>query len=302
MRRQDREVIHSEHTVGDLIREWRTRRHMSQLDLASEAGISQRHLSFLESGRAVPSREMVIRLAEGLDIPLRHRNRILLAAGFAPQYSERQLADPLLSPAMEAVRLVLKGHEPYPAFAVDVRWNMIVANDMVAPFLTSIEDARLLEPPINVLRLCLHPKGLAPQIGNLAEWKAHLLERLRRQNDAFADPELERLEDELRGYPGGVSHTRAIQKESTAIAHVLRLRMGNEVLSFISTITTFGTPLDVTLSELAIECFFPADERTRAALGQLTASRRGQPDRHDHTAVPVPSGPHLSQNSFLTEG
>jgi transcription regulator MmyB-like protein len=210
---------------------------------------------------------------------------MLLAAGFAPQYSERQLADPLLSPAMEAVRLVLKGHEPYPAFAVDVRWNMIVANGMVAPFLATVEDTRLLEPPVNVLRLCLHPKGLAPQIANLPEWRAHLLERLKRQNDTFADPGLERLEDELRGYPGGVSHTRAVQNECTPIAHILRLRAGNEMLSFISTITTFGTALDVTLAELAIESFFPADEQTRGALGRLMAKRGEQSGRHDYGSV-----------------
>jgi transcriptional regulator with XRE-family HTH domain len=262
-------MIHTENPFGDIVREWRTRRRMSQLDLAGETDISQRHLSFLESGRATPSREMVIRLAEGLDIPLRHRNLMLLAAGFAPQYSDRPLADPMLSPAMATVNLVLRGHEPYPAFAVDARWNMVAANNAVTHFLAGVRDESLLRPPINVLRLCLHPKGLAPKIVNLAEWKAHILARLKRQNDTFADSVLVELEDELRAYPGGVSRTRPLHNDGSAIAHTLKLEFNGELLSFISTITVFGTALDVTLSELAIESFFPADEATRFALQKL---------------------------------
>jgi transcriptional regulator with XRE-family HTH domain len=261
--------------IGDLIREWRTRRRMSQLDLAGEADISQRHLSFLESGRAAPSRDMVIRLADGLDVPLRHRNRMLLAAGFAPHYGERPLADPSLSPALETVKLVLKGHEPFPAFAVDSRWNMVAANDAVGPLIAGIDDPGLLDPPANVMRLCLHPKGLASRILNLAEWKAHLLARLKRQNETFADPRLEELEEELRAYSGGVSQGRIVHDEGTAIAHILRLKFGRDVLSFISTITVFGTALDVTLSELAIESFFPADPETSAILTQLARKRSG---------------------------
>ncbi|WP_274630691.1 helix-turn-helix domain-containing protein [Arvimicrobium flavum] len=243
---------------------------MSQLDLAGEAEISQRHLSFVESGRAAPSRDMVIRLAEGLDIPLRQRNRMLLAAGFAPHYSERPVNGPSLAPAMDTVRAVLKGHEPCPAIAVDRHWNMIASNEAIAPFLAGVEDPSLLQPPVNVLRLSLHPKGVAPHIVNLAEWKAHLLERLRRQVDTSGDSTLEELESELRAYPGGVSQTRIVHNEGTAIAHMLRLKAGDAVLSFISTITVFGTPLDVTLSELAIESFFPADEPTRMALQRLS--------------------------------
>ena len=261
----------SQANVGAMIREWRTRRRMSQLDLAGEAAISQRHLSFVERGRAAPSRDMVIRLAEGLDVPLRQRNRMLLAAGFAPHYGERALADSAMGPAMETVRAVLKGHEPCPAIAVDRHWTMIAANGALAPFLAGIGEPSLLRPPVNVLRLSLHPRGLAPRIVNLAEWKAHLLERLKRQNAAFGDPALEALETELRAYPGGVSPTRIVHNAGTAIAHMLRLRAGDAVLSFISTITVFGTPLDVTLSELAIESFFPADESTRMALQKLTA-------------------------------
>ena len=255
--------------IGELIREWRMRRRMSQLDLAGEAEISQRHLSFLESGRAAPSRDMVIRLSERLEIPLRQRNRLLLSAGFAPGYGESRLDDASFAPAMDAVRLVLKGHEPNPAIAVDRNWNMVAANRSLAPLLSDIADASLLEPPVNVLRLSLHPQGVAPRIVNLAEWRAHLLERLRRQNETFADPALEELERELRSYPGGVTQTRPIHNEGTAIAHMLKLRVGDAVLSLISTITVFGTPLDVTLSELAIESFFPADAATRMALDRL---------------------------------
>jgi len=268
-------VTGNANAVGGLIRQWRTRRRMSQLDLASETDISQRHLSFLESGRAAPSRDMVIRLADGLDVPLRHRNRLLMAAGFAPYYGERPLVDPSLSPALETVKLVLKGHEPFPAFAVDSRWNMVTANDAVGPLLAGVEDPALMEPPVNVLRLCLHPKGLAPLIVNLAEWRAHLLARLKRQNEAFADPLLEDLEEELRAYPGGVSHGRIVYDEGTAIAHILRLKAGTDVLSFISTITVFGTALDVTLSELAIESFFPADPETAAVLTHMARNRSG---------------------------
>jgi transcriptional regulator with XRE-family HTH domain len=260
-------ISDSDLSVGGLIREWRTRRRMSQLDLAAEAEISQRHLSFVESGRAAPSRDMVLHLAERLDIPLRQRNRLLLAAGFAPSFSERALGDASLSPAMDAVRMVLKGHAPSPALAVDRHWTLVAANAAVAPLLADIDDASLLKPPVNVLRLSLHPGGLAPRIVNLAEWRGHLLARLRRQNEAFADPVLETLEQELRSYPGGVSLSLPVRNEASAIAHLLRLKVGGAVLSFISTITVFGTPLDVTLSELAIESLFPADERTRAALG-----------------------------------
>jgi transcriptional regulator with XRE-family HTH domain len=257
-------------SVGELIREWRTRRRMSQLDLAGEAEISQRHLSFVESGRAAPSREMVIRLSERLEIPLRQRNRLLLVAGFAPGYGESRLDDASFAPAMEAVRMVLAGHEPNPAAAVDRNWNLVAANRAIGPLLAGVADASLLEPPVNVLRLSLHPGGMAPRIVNLGEWRAHLLERLRRQNEIFADPALEELERELRSYPGGVTQTRPIHNEGTAIAHMLKLRVGDATLSLISTITVFGTPLDVTLSELAIESFFPADEATRMALERLS--------------------------------
>ncbi len=251
---------------GVLLREWRVRRRRSQLDLANEAEISQRHLSFLESGRARPSRDMVLHLAQQLDIPLRERNRLLLAAGFAPQYGERQLDDPSLAPARAAVRLVLKGHEPNPAIAIDRSWHMVDANAAIAPLLAGVADPALLKPPVNVLRLSLHPEGLAPQIVNLREWRDHLLDRLGRQIDATGDPALRELERELSGYPAGPKTQSAADSGIAGIAHPLKLRVGAEVLTFISTTTIFGTPLDVTLSELAVESFFPADEATAALL------------------------------------
>lgn len=258
-------------TAGMMIREWRQRRRMSQLDLALDAEISQRHLSFVESGRAKPSREMVLKLAEHMSVPLRQRNRLLMAAGFAPSYGERSLDDPALKPALAAVELVLKGHEPFPAIAVDKGWNMVLANMAIAPFLADVEDAGLLEPPVNVLRLSLHPKGLAPRIVNLDRWRTHLIERLRLQIDASADPALEALERELSAYPGRPRGAGRAYDAAANVAVPLKLRAQDRILSFISTITVFGTPLDVTLSELAIESFFPADAETGEFLRTLAA-------------------------------
>ncbi len=253
----------NEAAVGQIIRHWRGRRRLSQLDLALEAEISQRHLSFVESGRAAPSRPMVLQLAESLKLPLRERNRMLLAAGYAPVFPERRLDDPALANARAAVRLVLKGHEPFPALAVDRHWNMVDANAAIGPFLELVRAPDLLQPPVNVLRLCLHPQGLSASILNLGEWRHHLLERLRRQIDASGDAGLVELERELASYPGRQPPPRHAE---ALIAVPLRLRRGEDVLSFISTITVFGTPVDVTLSELAIESFFPADPETARIL------------------------------------
>src|SRR5215831_17695493 len=186
--------------VGEHLREWRQRRHLSQLDLAGDAEISARHLSFVETGRSSPSRDMVLHLAERLDVPLRERNVLLVAAGYAPAYTERSLDDPALAGVRKAVDLVLAGHAPYPALAIDRHWTLVSANEAVAPLLTGV-DAELLEPPVNVLRLSLHPAGLAPRIANLPEWRGHLLERLRRQIEVSGDAELARLMAELRAYP-----------------------------------------------------------------------------------------------------
>ncbi|MFI0846946.1 helix-turn-helix domain-containing protein [Mesorhizobium sp. IMUNJ 23232] len=259
---------------GPLIREWRARRRMSQLDLAMEAEISQRHLSFVESGRAKPSREMVLHLAERLALPLRETNRLLLAAGYAPGFVENGLDEPAMAPALAAVETVLRAHEPNPAVAVDRHWNLVRANAALAPFLAGVADPALLAPPMNVLRLSLHPQGVAPLIVNFAEWRDHIVERLRRLNQAVADPVIMELERELRGYPVPKRlGPPASARDYSPIAVPLRVRMNDITLSFISTITVFGTPLDVTLSELAIESFFPADEATAEAMRAMAAER-----------------------------
>ncbi len=253
--------------VGDLLREWRQRRRMSQLHFAVEAEISSKHLSFLETGRSQPSREMVLHLAELLDVPLRERNSLLIAAGFAPMFKEHALNDPALQPAREAVELVLKGHQPYPAIAVDRHWQLVAANDAANSFMAGVSPA-LLTPPINVLRISLHPDGMAPRIVNLAEWRSHLLSRLRRQIDVSADATLVELLKELSEYPAP-AHTAEPAPSAVSFAVPFRLATDAGVLSFISTTTVFGTPVDVTLSELAIEAFFPADPATAAALRSL---------------------------------
>lgn len=271
--------------VGNLLRDWRRRRRLSQLDLACEAEISTRHLSFLETGRSSPSREMVLRLAEQLGVPLRERNRLLVAAGFAPIFQERTLDDPTLRSARRVVELVLAGHEPFPALAVDRHWTLVASNRAVAPLLEGVEPA-LLAAPVNVLRLSLHPRGLAPRIVNQAEWRTHLLARLRRQIDASADPILRELLNELSGYPmsreneysaasdtdhAGTDHA---DTDYAGVAVPLRLAAGGEVLSFLSTTTVFGTPVDITLSELALESFFPADATTADALNRVAQAGR----------------------------
>jgi transcriptional regulator with XRE-family HTH domain len=254
--------------VGRHIREWRQRRRMSQLNLALEAEISTRHLSFLETGRAQPSREMVLHLCERLDVPLRERNTLLVAAGYAPIFAQRPLEDPSLAPARAAVEQVLRGHEPYPALAIDRAWTMVSANRAVKPLLAGV-SAPLLKPPLNVLRLSLHPDGLAPRIANLAEWRAHLMDRLRHQIDITADPGLENLMNELRRYPAPHSSAPATPNGLGGVAVPLRIVTDAGRLSFLSTTTVFGTPVDVTLSELAIESFFPADDATAQALHKI---------------------------------
>jgi transcriptional regulator with XRE-family HTH domain len=258
--------------VGDHLRDWRQRRRMSQLDLALEAEISTRHLSFMETGRAHPSRDMVLRLAERLDVPLRERNTLLVAAGFAPVFPQRSLDDPALTEARKAVDLILKGHEPFPALVVDRGWNLVAANRMVGPLMSGA-DPDLLQAPINVLRLTLHPRGLAPQIANLDAWRAHILERLRREAAITADKGLADLLTELRAYPtSNPLRARAPSDEFSGIAIPFQFRRGDQVLSFLSTTTIFGTPVDVTLSELTLETFFPADAATAAALHALAAA------------------------------
>lgn len=255
--------------VGAHLREWRQRRHLSQLDLAGDAEISARHLSFVETGRAAPSRDMVLRLAERLDVPLRERNVLLVAAGFAPAFPNRPLDDPALKAARDAINVVLRAHEPYPALAVDRHWNLVSANRMVAPLLAGI-PTDLMGQPFNVMRLSFHPEGLAPRTVNLAEWCSHLLERLHRQCEATADPELVKLYNDLKAVPIPARRTPASAADNVAIP--FQMRFGGDVLSFISTTMIFGTPVDITLSEIALETFFPADEFTATKMREIAAA------------------------------
>ncbi len=253
--------------IGEHLREWRQRRHLSQLDLAVDAEISARHLSFVETGRSAPSRDMVLKLAERLDVPLRERNVLLVAAGFAPAFPQRALDDPALKAAREAINLVLKAHEPNPALAYDRHWNLVSANRMVAPLLEGIPQ-RLLGQPFNILRLAFHPEALAPRTVNLAEWCGHLLERLHRQCEATADPELIKLYSELKAFPIP-ARSGPLPPDNVAIP--FKLRHDGEVLSFFSTTMVFGTPVDITLSELALETFFPADNLTADRMRTIAA-------------------------------
>src|SRR3954447_16818756 len=250
--------------IGALLRDWRLRRRMSQLDLALGAGGSARPVSFVETGRPRPSAEVVVQLAEHLDVPLRDRTALLLAAGYAPAYAQRDLEEPEMGPVREAIDRVLRGHEPFPALVIDRHWGLVAANRPVG-LLMAGAAGHLLEPPVNVLRLSLHPEGLAPRILNLGEWRAHLLDRLGRQAVVSGDPALFALHEELAAYPGG-ERGHAPDLEAGAIAVPLRLGVDGDELAFISTATTFGTATDVTVSELAIESFFPADARTAKAL------------------------------------
>jgi transcriptional regulator with XRE-family HTH domain len=253
--------------VGHLLRVWRERRRLSQLELANGAGVSARHLSFVETGRARPTTAMILRLAEHLDVPLREQNRLLLAGGFAPAHPERSLDEPSMAAVHEAVERVLAGHAPFPALVVDRGWDLVSANEPVYALLEGVAP-ELLEPPVNVIRLTLHPDGLSSRILNLGEWRDHLLHRLGRELAATGDSRLHGLLDELRGpeEPGQPAATHA-----DALVVPLRLRVaGVGELSMFSTTTVFGTPYEVTLSELAIESFYPADPATRERLTRLS--------------------------------
>lgn len=242
---------------------------MSQLDLASEAGISQRHLSFVESGRSQPSRDMVLHLAEHLAIPVRERNAVLLAAGYAPVYRERALDDHDMEAVRRAVELILRGHEPHPALAVDRHWNLVSANRAVDFLLRGVDPA-LLSPPVNVLRLSLHPQGLGPRIVNYRQWRAHVIDRLMRQMDHLPDAAMAALVEEIKSYsvPGDAKPYRGnTMLSGIAVPFVLATDKG--ALSFLSTTTVFGTAVDITLSELIIESFFPADGETAEIMRQF---------------------------------
>jgi transcriptional regulator with XRE-family HTH domain len=254
--------------VGELLRDWRRQRRLSQLDVSLEAAVSARHLSFVETGRSKPSRELVLHLAEHLEVPLRERNALLLAAGYAPVYAETPLDAEDMAPVRAALDRILAGHAPFPAVIVDQRWDLVTAN---APALALLADGvapELLEPPVNALRVNLHPDGLAPRIANLAEYSEHLLGRLRRSLAVAPDARTAALYEELRAYPGVDDGAGAAAAPADLLYVPLRLRALGRELAFFSTIATFGTAVDITLAELAIESFFPADDATETALRQ----------------------------------
>jgi transcriptional regulator with XRE-family HTH domain len=257
--------------VGTLMRHWRRERRMSQLGLATEMGTTQRHVSFVESGRAQPSRDLILRLSRALDVPLRERNQLLLAAGYAPQYGEHSLDDPEMQPVRDAIQRVLDAHAPFPAVVVDRAWEMLAANASV-PLLIADVAPHLMEPPVNVLRVSLHPEGMAPRIVNLAEWRAHLLERLQRQIVATGSADLRALYDEVSSYPGPRAAPAAGVAGQIAVPLRLRAEGASQELAFISTVSTFGTAVDITVAELAIESFFPADDATAEAVRGAVAA------------------------------
>jgi transcriptional regulator with XRE-family HTH domain len=257
-------------TVGDLLREWRRRRGLSQLDLAIQADVSSRHVSFVETGRTVPSRRMVLHLAEHLQVPLRERNRLLVAAGYAPVFRERPLDGPDLRAARQALRQILRAHLPNPAVVIDRRWNLLLANDAARVLLAGVSPA-LLEPPVNMMRLGLHPDGFADRVTNRAQVRRFLLSRLSRQAHRSGDPDLLALHAELADHGDGDA---AGPPDPAEIAMPLRIAYDGAELSFLSTITTFGAAYDITLDDILVEALFPTDAATAAALHEI-ATREG---------------------------
>ena len=253
-------------TVGDQLRQWRQRRRISQFELADEADVSSRHLSFIETGRSKPSRATVTRLADCLDLPLRSRNALLRAAGFAAVYPERNFDDSSLATARETVQRILDCQMPFPSLAVDRHWTLIASNAALRALLDGVAS-EILQPPVNVLRLSLHPDGLGRRIVNLAQWKRHLIERLRRQVEHSGDAVLEAMIEDLRAFPAPASNLPPEAGSDIVIPLILDTPAGR--LSFLSTTTVFGTPVEVTLSEIAIESFLPADAGTAALLRQM---------------------------------
>lgn len=255
--------------VGQLLRSWRERRRLSQLDLSIQADISTRHLSFVETGRSRPTAEMILRLTEQLEVPLRERNQLLLAGGYAPAYPQHALDEPEVAAVRAALRQVLRGHDPLPAVVINRWWEMVDGNDAIAVFVAGCAP-HLLEPPVNVLRLTLHPDGVAPRILNLAQWRAHLLEQVHRRALQTGDARLRELEEELRGYPGGGDE---IAPGPIDVVLPLQLRHGDDELSLFSIEAHVGTATDVTVDELTIETFYPADERTAQLLREAQNPR-----------------------------
>ncbi len=256
--------------VGGLLRDWRTRRHLSQLDLAVEAGVSTRHLSYVETGRSKPSPELLLMLAEHLDVPLRERNTLLLAAGYAPRYRESSLDDAQMQPVRASIQRMLDAHDPYPALAVDRRWNLVLAN-RAARALVELLPAHLLEPPVNVYRAVLHPDGLAGRSPNAAEWVPTWLQALRREALATGDPAVVALYDEVAMYPVAAASDGPEPGDGPAVVISVTLDTPAGRLSLFTTITTFGTPQDVTLDELTVELFWPADPDSAEVLRAIAA-------------------------------
>jgi transcriptional regulator with XRE-family HTH domain len=253
--------------VGDMLREWRKRRHLSQLQLSAGTGVSTRHLSCIETGRSQPSRQLILYLTEYLDAPLRERNALLLAAGYAPVYSHRALDDvgSDMTYVRDAIERLLASHNPYPAFVIDRRWDVVARNDSASVLLDDVAP-ELLAPPVNALRLALHPSGLAPRIVNLAEWSAYLLRRLDHQILAGPDDGLAKLADEARRYPGVAEPGQEAVSRTDRIFVPLRITSGGRELRFLNMVATFGTAVDVTAAELVIEAFYPADSITSEAV------------------------------------
>jgi len=262
--------VTSEDEFGAQLRRWRQSRHLSQLALSVESGVSSRHLSFIETGRAQPSRDMVLLLAARLGLSLREQNALLLAAGFAPVFKEHAIDAPELQAVRDAVELVLQNHEPFPAFAVDGAWNIVRSNCAASLLVDGVSQA-LLVPPMNVYRVSLHPDGMRARVSNFDAYAAAMVSQLRREANASGRADLMALLREVEGYPG----IRALPRptlETTDVTIPLRLRTPDGELAFITTIATFGTPLNVTVAELAIESFFPANAAT-AALIRSRANR-----------------------------
>jgi transcriptional regulator with XRE-family HTH domain len=258
--------------IGPLLREWRQRRRITQLELALDSGVSTRHLSFVETGRSKPGRDMLLRVLERLDLPYRERNQILLAAGHAPEFPERPLGDPALAPVRDALDKILAAHEPFPAMVVDRGWNLVAANEAAGALAQGVEvDPSLLEPPVNLLRLGLHPRGLAPVIINFEQWRSHFVRRLSQQIATTGDQELGALLEEIAGYPGQDERDTDSPGNDAALGPVRVRSPGGGEWSFFGMFAGFDTPFDVTTSELALELLYPADRSTEHAL------RKGAP-------------------------
>jgi transcriptional regulator with XRE-family HTH domain len=272
-------TVSSQPSIGPLLREWRERRRLSQLELALDAGISTRHLSFVETGRSKPGREMLLRILEQLEVPFREQNRLLLASGHAPAFPERSLEDPELLPVRAAVDQILTRHEPYPAVVVDRAWNLVAANSAMRGLTEEVViDPALLEPPVNIMRLGFHPRGLAPLIVNLGQWRAHFCQRLERQLAVTGDPDLAALLEEVAGYAiPGDEPDPAPDPEAREMLGPVRFRApGGGELSFFGMFATFDTPFEVTTSELAMELLFPADQATAEALADRVRTKEAR--------------------------